>query len=56
MDSDSQRGQLILEVLFMVSLMLGIMYLSLKFSHIGQAIYKKHNPGRHYENSRTNKR
>ncbi len=56
MDSHSPRGQLILEVLFMVSLMLGIMYLALKFSHIGQAIYQKHNPGKHYENFRTNKR
>ncbi len=51
-----ERGQLILEVLFIVSLMLGMMYLSLKFSDAGQAIYQKQKTGRHYENFRANKR
>lgn len=56
MDPGSKRGQLILETLFMFSLMLGIMYISLKFSQIGQAIYQKHNLERKYESFRKNKR
>ncbi len=38
-----QRGQLLLEVLLLLSLMLGVMYLSFTFSKLGASAYEKSN-------------
>jgi hypothetical protein len=38
----SNRGQLILEVLLMLSMMLGIMYFSVKITNVGRGLYETH--------------
>ncbi len=42
MDPRSNHGQLMLEVILMVTMMLGVMYLSVKLSDISKRAYTKH--------------